>query len=81
MYSLNNTKNNTFLKAECQVCPWMWLHLDTSGSSLCSLCPNIVLDPLGHHAASCRCSGDVVVYSTTIFVTYLPFFVFVPIFQ
>ena len=44
--------------AECQVALWWWLGLDTSGGSLCPLCPNIVLNPLGHHAAR-RC-GDVV---------------------
>ena len=71
MYSLNNTNNN---KLNVRFALGWWLYLDTSGSSLCSLCPNIILDPLGHHAASCRCSGDVVVYGTTIFVTSLPFF-------
>eukprot|EP00731_Ephydatia_muelleri_P009609 Em0005g195a len=29
------------------------LVLDTSGGSLCSLCPDTVLDPLGHHASTC----------------------------
>ena len=37
-----------------------WLGLDTSGGSLCPHCPDIALDPLGHHAASCRHGGDVV---------------------
>ena len=46
--------------AECQVELRWWLGLDTSGSSLCPLCPNIALDLLGHHAASCRHVGDVV---------------------
>ena len=44
---------------ECQVA-LKWLGLDTSGGSLCSLCPDIVLDPLGHHAAFYRRGGDVV---------------------
>ena len=46
--------------AECQVALRWWLGLDTSGGSLCSLCPDIVLDPLGHHAASFRSGQDVV---------------------
>ena len=31
-----------------------------SGGSLCRLCPDTALDPLGHHAATCRHGGDVV---------------------
>ena len=46
--------------AECQVALRWWLGLDTSGGSLCPHCPDIALDPLGHHAASCRHGGDVV---------------------
>ena len=38
----------------------MYTGLDTSGGSLCPHCPDIALDPLGHHAASCRHGGDVV---------------------
>ena len=34
--------------AECQVAFRWWLGLDTSGGSLCPLCPDITLDPLGH---------------------------------
>ena len=37
-----------------------WLGLDTSGGSLCSLCPDTVLDPLGHHASTCKHGGDAV---------------------
>ncbi|KAL5483977.1 hypothetical protein EMCRGX_G020399 [Ephydatia muelleri] len=46
--------------AECQVALRWWLGLDTSGSSPCPLCPDTALDPLGHHAATCRHGGDVV---------------------
>ena len=46
--------------AECQIALRWWLGLDTSGGSLCPHCPDIALDPLGHHAASCRHGGDVV---------------------
>ena len=38
-----------------------WLGLETTrASSCCLLCPEIALDPLGHHALSCRRGGDVV---------------------
>ena len=46
--------------AECQVALRWWLGLDTSGGSPCPLCPDTALDPLGHHAATCRHGGDVV---------------------
>ena len=46
--------------AKCQIALRWWLGLDTSGGSLCPHCPDIALDPLGHHAASCRHGGDVV---------------------
>ena len=35
--------------------------MDSSGGSLCSLCPEVTLDPLGHHAVSCKRGGDVVI--------------------
>ena len=38
--------------AECQVTLRWWLGLDKSGGSLCPLCPDIALNPLGHHAAT-----------------------------
>ena len=34
--------------------------IGTSGGSLCSICLDIILDPLGHHAASYRRGEDVV---------------------
>ena len=37
-----------------------WLGLDTSGRSLCSLCPDTMLDSLGHHASTCKPGGEVV---------------------
>ena len=45
---------------ECQVAIRWWLGLNTSTASSCPFCPGAVLDPLGHHATSCRHSGDVV---------------------
>ena len=43
-----------------QVAIKWWLGLDTSGGSLCSLCPDTVLDQLGHHASTCKRGGDAV---------------------
>ena len=37
-----------------------WLGLDFSARFSCPFCPDIALDPLGHHAVSCRHRGDVV---------------------
>ena len=37
-----------------------WLGLETTRASCCLLCPEIALDPLGHHALSYRRGGDVV---------------------
>ena len=48
--------------AECQLALSRWLGLDTLGGSLCPLCPDIALDPLGHHAATYRHGGDVVAW-------------------
>ena len=31
--------------------------LDTSGRSMCPFCPDTALDPLGHHAVTCRHGG------------------------
>ena len=46
--------------AECQTAIKWWLGLDTSRGSLCPFCSGISLDPLGHHAISCRHGGFVV---------------------
>ena len=37
-----------------------WLGLDTSGGSLCPVCSEKALDPLGHDAITCTHGGDVV---------------------
>ena len=31
------------------------------GGTVCPFCQDVVLDPLGHQAVTCRCGGDVVV--------------------
>ena len=48
----NQTKYNVALK-------W-WLGLDTSCGSSCAFCPDSILDPLGHHASTCKRGGDAV---------------------
>ena len=37
-----------------------WLGHDLSRGSFCPLCPDTALDPLGHHAVTCRQGCDVV---------------------
>ena len=37
-----------------------WLGLDTAEGSHCALCPDKMLDPLGHHATTCKRGRDVV---------------------
>eukprot|EP00731_Ephydatia_muelleri_P000766 Em0001g766a len=37
-----------------------WLGLDTSCDSSCAFCPDSILDPLGHHASTCKRGGDAV---------------------
>ena len=34
--------------------------METSYASNCVLCPDSALDPLGHHAATCKRGGDAV---------------------
>ena len=46
---------------EYQMAIQWWLGLDTSGRSMCPFCPDTALDPLGHHAVTCRHGGDVVI--------------------
>eukprot|EP00731_Ephydatia_muelleri_P014404 Em0008g124a len=37
-----------------------WLGLDTSCGSCCAFCPDSILDPLGHHASTCKRGGDAI---------------------
>ena len=46
---------------EYQMAIKWWLGLDTSGRFTCPFCPDTALDPLGHHAVTCRHGGDVVI--------------------
>eukprot|EP00731_Ephydatia_muelleri_P012244 Em0006g1138a len=46
--------------AEYQTAIRWWLGLNASEASPCPFCPELIFDPLGHHAASCRHGGDVI---------------------
>ena len=46
--------------AEFQVALKWWLGVDTSPHLRCPHCPDHQLDPLGHHALTCRGGGDAV---------------------
>ncbi|KAL5459778.1 hypothetical protein EMCRGX_G033151 [Ephydatia muelleri] len=46
--------------AEFQVALKWWLGIDTSPHLRCPHCPDHQLDPLGHHALTCRGGGDAV---------------------
>ena len=63
--------------SQFQVAVKWWLGLDTSGDAQCALCPEKSLDPLGHHATTCKRGGDVV--AITGFGTLWPSPVAVPI--
>ena len=52
--------------SEFQVAIKWWLGLDTSCGSIC---PGRVLDPLGHHALTCKRGGDVVTCHNKLFDT------------
>ena len=41
-------------------CIW-WLGMNSTARASCPFCPDTALDPLGHHAVSCRHGGDVVI--------------------
>ena len=50
-----------FASSEFSMAIIWWLGLDTSRGSCRPLCPDIALDPLGHHVVSCRRGGDIVI--------------------
>ena len=58
---------------ELQIAVKWWLGLDTSRGSSCGLCPDVALDPLGHHAATCRRGGDVVIRHNRLRDVFLSF--------
>ena len=48
-----------------------WRGLETTRASSCLLCPEIALDPLGHHALSYRQGGDVVLHRNQLRVMFV----------
>ena len=55
----NGVRNAPGPSEFCVAIRW-WLGVDISRGLSCPLCTDIALDPLGHHAATCRRGGDVV---------------------
>ena len=45
---------------ECHIVIKWWFGMNTSAGSQCSLCYDHSLDPLGHHATTCKRGGDVI---------------------
>ena len=45
---------------ECWTAVKWWLGIRAPYGSNCALCPDSSLDPLGHHAATCKRGGDAV---------------------
>ncbi|KAL5497556.1 hypothetical protein EMCRGX_G014049 [Ephydatia muelleri] len=43
-----------------------WFGMDVSFGSCCPYCPNHRLDPLGHHALTCKHGGDVVLHHNSL---------------
>ena len=46
------------------------LGINTSLSSYCPYCPDHQLDPLGHHAVTCKGGGDVVLRHNSLRVSF-----------
>ena len=59
-----------FDPAEFQIAVMWWLGMNSSIQSVCPFCPDIPLDPLGHHAVSCRLgrmlSSDTIAYEKSL---------------
>ena len=55
--------------SQFQIAIKWWLGLDLSCGSCCPLCPEIALDPLGHHAVTCKRGGDVVPATTICMIS------------
>ena len=45
---------------EFQIALKWWLGMDLAQGLNCTFCPSLALDPLGHHAITCKHVGDVV---------------------
>ena len=56
---------------EFQVAIKWWLGMDVSFGSCCPYCPNHRLDPLGHHALTCKHGGDVVLRHNSLYDVFV----------
>eukprot|EP00731_Ephydatia_muelleri_P018161 Em0011g201a len=56
---------------EFQVALKWWLGMDTSQNACCAFCPSHALDPLGHHALTCKSGGDLIVRHNALRDTFL----------
>ena len=45
--------------------------MDTSQNACCAFCPSHALDPLGHHALTCKSGGDLIVRHNALRDTFL----------
>ena len=58
---------------EFQVAIKWWLGMNVSFDSCCPYCPNHRLDPLGHHALTCKHGGDVVLRHNSLCDVFVEF--------
>ena len=66
-----NPQQNLHLESpEFQVALKWWLGMDTSQNSSCSFCPSHALDPMGHHALSCKGGGDSIIRHNSLRDTF-----------
>ena len=58
---------------EFQVAMKWWLGMDVSFDSCCPYCPNHSLNPLGHHALTCKHGGDEVLRHNSLHDVFVEF--------
>eukprot|EP00731_Ephydatia_muelleri_P034188 Em0050g6a len=64
---------------EFQMAQKWWLGLDTSqNGSSCSFCPSHALDPLGHHALTCKSGGDSIFRHNSLRDTFWESYILLP---
>ncbi|KAL5477700.1 hypothetical protein EMCRGX_G024533 [Ephydatia muelleri] len=64
---------------EFQMALKWWLGLDTSqNGSSCSFCPSHALDPLGHHAFTCKSGGDSIFRHNSLRDTFWESYILLP---
>ena len=66
-----NPQQNLHLESpEFQVALKWWLGMDISQNSSCSFCPSHALDPMGHHALTCKGGGDSIIRHNSLRDTF-----------